>query len=511
MLKKLPLHTRIAAIPIVCAGILLAISIAFGTLQTLQKKVLDQVTGSIVNRSQAAIDGLEHLSKRHLAVVDLLSEATAGRFDEEQVYIAGETLLAELAGTEEALEEIITLFNQSAGEVRLVRLIEQHLTRYKIAAASSIEMATVDSSLAAEQLVAANQSYSDLYNDFLQLLDLTKSELGTSLDGLSDRSDDVQTWIMIISGIGVMAAIALSLAIYLSISRGLRSLSGTMLTLANGDTELSIPKIESRDELADMARSLVVFRANARDLRSALQKERELNHLQREFVSLVSHEFRTPLAVIDGAAHRLLRKGDNATLDQRNATLTKVRNAVLQLTGLMESVLTSASLEAGSVKFNPKSMDLRSLVQKACDNQQEISGKHMIQLDIAALPASFLGDPKLLHQVLANLLSNAVKYSPDADRIQVSGGLTDAGVEIVVRDFGLGIPKDELPKLCERFFRASTSSGIQGTGIGLNLVKAFIEMHGGMMDVTSTEGQGSTFTVKLPRDLPADALVAAAA
>lgn len=176
----------------------------------------------------------------------------------------------------------------------------------------------------------------------------------------------------------------------------------------------------------------------------------------------------------------------------------------------MESVLSSASLESGSVKFNPTSMDLRELVRKARENQQEIS-KHKININIDALPEYYQGDPKLLHQVMANLLSNAVKYSSDAEVVEITGRSTDDGVEVAVRDYGLGIPQDELPRLCQRYFRARTSTGIQGTGIGLNLVKAFAEMHGGAIEVTSIEGKGSTFTVKLPLELASDKRMGVAA
>ena len=102
---------------------------------------------------------------------------------------------------------------------------------------------------------------------------------------------------------------------------------------------------------------------------------------------------------------------------------------------------------------------------------------------------------------MTNLLSNAVKYSPRADRVEVSTARESGGLWLRVRDFGLGIPESELPKIASQFFRASTSSGIAGTGIGLNLVKAFVEMHGGRLDVASKVGEGSTFSIFLPHDV----------
>ena len=346
-------------------------------------------------------------------------------------------------------------------------------------------------------------------------------------------------WTLTLSLVGVATALLLgglaALVIRNRIIAPLTAITQTMQRMSAGQLDLPVPGHRRRDELGAMARALEVFRqtslearrlteekldierrlgeekAEAAFLEQSLHKEKELNAQQRRFVALVSHEFRTPLAIIDGQAQRLVRRGDSLTVDQRTTALEKVRSAITRLTGLMESVLSSASLEAGSIALNPGPMNLRELVQKACESQQEISSNHKITIDIDALPESYLGDSKLLNQVLTNLLSNAVKYSPDADRVDVIGREQGEVFEISVRDFGVGIPEGELPNLCQRFFRASTSTGIQGTGIGLNLVKALVEMHGGALEVASTEGEGSTFTVRLPRELPADDALASAA
>ena len=120
-------------------------------------------------------------------------------------------------------------------------------------------------------------------------------------------------------------------------------------------------------------------------------------------------------------------------------------------------------------------------------------------LDIDRLPKTITADGKLLRQVVSNLLSNAIKYSPDRKRVWVTGHLDEHNdIVLSVRDEGVGIPSAELDKLFKRFFRASTSTGIAGSGIGLNLVQHMVELHGGRIDVESTEGVGSTFTVRLP-------------
>ena len=274
--------------------------------------------------------------------------------------------------------------------------------------------------------------------------------------------------------------------------------------------ELQLDLARHRDHLEEIvaARTAEVERQGV-IIAEALERERELNAEQRRFVSLVSHEFRTPLAIIDGLAQRAIRRDSELNAGQRVETLEKIRTSVTRLIDLMETVLSSASLEAGSIAFKPVETDLKSLIKKACESQQEIKSGYSISLDIDALPECSHCDPKLMHQVITNLISNAIKYSPDADHVDVTGFATEDGIEIAVRDFGVGIPEGELPKLFQRFFRASTSEGIQGTGIGLNFVKAVIEMHGGEIAAASIEGEGSTFTVKLPHQLPESTAAAA--
>jgi signal transduction histidine kinase len=168
------------------------------------------------------------------------------------------------------------------------------------------------------------------------------------------------------------------------------------------------------------------------------------------------------------------------------------------MTALIDSTLSASKLEAGSIRFSPQKVDIASLIRECCDAQQDLSREHNILLELDPLPETISADPLLLTQIFTNLLSNAVKYSPDNPDILVTGKAVDGQVVINVADQGLGIPDDEMDKLFTRFFRARTSTGIAGTGVGLNVVKEFCEMHGGKVTVTSQEGRGTTFRVTLP-------------
>ncbi len=234
------------------------------------------------------------------------------------------------------------------------------------------------------------------------------------------------------------------------------------------------------------------------DLRLALKKERELNVLQRQFVSMASHEFRTPLAIIDGAAQRLERRSEKSSSEEITKRAQKIRGAVERMTRLMESTLMAASLDVEKLSINVGPCDIALLINEACLHQGELSGKHEISCAISELPETIQADPQALEQIVSNLLSNAIKYAPDAPEIDVKAYTDEDHVVLMVSDHGLGIDEEDLPRIFERFFRARTATGISGTGIGLNLIKILIELHDGSITIVSEAGKGSTFTVRLP-------------
>jgi two-component system OmpR family sensor kinase len=298
-----------------------------------------------------------------------------------------------------------------------------------------------------------------------------------------------------------------------SVSRPLLRLAGYMHRLAANDTDIEIRGTERNDEIGEMARAAVVFRNNAIELmvsqrglaqqasmlEEKLAAERHLTQLQRNFVSMASHEFRTPLTIIDGHARRLIKLGGRLSTEETGARVGKIRAAVLRMTHLIDNLLTSTRLvESGAgLYFHPEEIDLRELVHDVCQLHREISPGSRIVEEFGARDLRMVGDPKLLSQVFDNLLSNAIKYSPGG--IIKIGSRTEQGqVAVAVEDNGIGIPADDLPRLFERYYRGSNVSGIVGTGVGLNLVKVVVDLHGGTVAVESTEGKGSRFTIRLP-------------
>ncbi|MBO6782590.1 MAG: PAS domain-containing sensor histidine kinase [Alphaproteobacteria bacterium] len=261
---------------------------------------------------------------------------------------------------------------------------------------------------------------------------------------------------------------------------------------------------EHRDQLEDAVRARTAeVREQASQLEAALRNEKEFNALQRKFVSMASHEFRTPLAIIDGAAQRIERRQGKIAPDELGKRVSRIRGAVARMLCLIESTLSASRLDEGRIRMKSEPVDLAALVTSVCERQGELAETLDLRVDLEDLPGSVEGDPALLDQVFTNLLSNAAKYSPRNPRIEVTGqSLAPELIRISVADNGVGIPAEDLDRLFDRFFRASTSEGIPGTGIGLNLAHDLVVLHGGTIDVESQVGAGTVFHVTLPTRQP---------
>jgi len=240
------------------------------------------------------------------------------------------------------------------------------------------------------------------------------------------------------------------------------------------------------------------YKQAAQALQSALDRERETTGAYRNFVSMVSHQFRTPLAILDSSAQRILRRGESLTQDELAVRIQRIRSATKRLTRLVESVLNAAKLDAGRIELNPTSCNLIDLVWDICDRQRELSSHAEIRFDAPETAVQVYCDSILIEQVVINLLTNAIKYSGETPVVEVKIWMDGSRAYCSVRDWGIGIPADEVSRIFERFYRARTATGIAGTGIGLNFAQKIMHLHGGEIQVESYEAAGSLFTFDLP-------------
>jgi signal transduction histidine kinase len=353
-----------------------------------------------------------------------------------------------------------------------------------------------------------------------QLTDQAVASAQIASDRLAVAYDQAFWLILLAVAVAGLLVVAALVHISRSISGPLLHLADRMRRLAANDTGIEIPETERADEIGEMAQATVVFRNNAIELMRSqhmlarqaamlaeqLAQEQRLALQQRNFVSMASHEFRTPMTVIDGHARRLIKLKDSVRPAEIGERAGKVRSAVLRMTQLIDNLLNSSRLIDGSVAggggggqyFHPAEMDMAALLQEVCQLHREmVPGAHIAER-IAAAAMPMVGDAKLLFQVFSNLLSNAIKYSPDGGNIAIDAALAADEVVVAIADHGIGIPAADLDRLFERYHRGSNVSGIVGTGVGLYLVKMVVDMHGGAVTVDSKEGDGARFTIRLP-------------
>lgn len=242
--------------------------------------------------------------------------------------------------------------------------------------------------------------------------------------------------------------------------------------------------------------------AEAEVLKS-LEKERELNELKSRVISMISHEYRTPLTIICSSAELLERYGPQWDTPRRSTHFERIQKSVQHLTELVNDVLFLNRAEADRLNFSPAAVDVVDFfqnlfpeIQDAFESQSDYA--HPLRVSYPPGQPICQLDERLLRQIVTNLFSNAIKYSPEGQPIDCDIRWDGELLELSVRDRGIGIPKEDQPYLFDSFHRAANVGTIPGTGLGLSIVRKCVEAHRGEISVDSKEGQGTCFTVRLP-------------
>jgi two-component system, LuxR family, sensor kinase FixL len=250
---------------------------------------------------------------------------------------------------------------------------------------------------------------------------------------------------------------------------------------------------------AKITRDITDQKKAEEDMIRTLGREKELNEMKSRFVTLASHEFKTPLSVILSSVSLIEKYPDTDQQDKRLKHIHRIKSNVNNLKQILNDFLSLEKLEGGIVQNCPAETDLVHLTREAIqDLENSLKEDQHIQLHSDGTPRLIPVDIQLLRNILNNLLSNAIKYSPESTTIDCTLSYQPATVDIQIRDRGIGIPHEEQQHLFERFFRATNSTGISGTGLGLSIVKRYLDLMGGKIRLSSIPGEGSTFTVTLP-------------
>ncbi len=263
-----------------------------------------------------------------------------------------------------------------------------------------------------------------------------------------------------------------------------------------------LPNEDENDLLIFIAQDITAIKSAEEEIKKSLIKERDLNLLKTRFISMISHEYRTPLTTIMLSADLLKRYGDKWEPDEKIKHFDRIQDTVLRMTQLMETVLTIGRLETGRLGFQPEPIDLPSYCQSIAEN---IQFSHKNKNEIAFSYTGANNNPKmdenLLGLILTNLLNNAVKYSPQGRKIDFAVESGESEAVFTIRDYGIGIPEEDLKHLFNSFFRASNVGTIEGYGLGLNIVKNCIDTHKGRIEVHRKVHYGTTFKIFLPANL----------
>lgn len=257
--------------------------------------------------------------------------------------------------------------------------------------------------------------------------------------------------------------------------------------------------LNNTPHMLSMALDITQRKRAEEDLLKTLEREKELSQLKSNFVSMVSHEFRTPLGIIQSSAGLLRDFYQRMEPGEREEQLDSITRNTRRMAGMMEEVLVLSRLDAGKLDFQPAALDLESFCRRVVDEVLSATNRQcLIELSFKSTRGEAQADERLLGHIFTNLLSNAVKYSEPGATVHFAVEREGHNVVCVVKDSGIGIPEEDQQQLFKAFHRGGNVGSRPGTGLGLLLVRRCAELHGGKVQLKSKLGEGTTVTVRLP-------------
>jgi signal transduction histidine kinase len=235
------------------------------------------------------------------------------------------------------------------------------------------------------------------------------------------------------------------------------------------------------------------------ELLKTLEREKELSQLKSNFVSLVSHEFRTPLGIIQSSAELLCDFHEKMQPGERADQLESITRNTRRMAGMMEEILVLSRLDVDKLDFQPVTLDLNAVCRRIVDEVLSATNRRCrIELSLESVLSEAQADEQLLGHIFTNLLSNAVKYSEPGATVRFTIERDGLDAVCIIRDQGIGISEDDQQHLFKAFHRGGNVGSRPGTGLGLLLVERCAELHGGKVQLTSRIGEGTTVIVRLP-------------
>ncbi len=278
-----------------------------------------------------------------------------------------------------------------------------------------------------------------------------------------------------------------------SLTQRTKELAGTVNRLLKINLQL-------KKEIREKEATAIALKNSQETLKLALQKERHLNEMKSRFLSMASHEFKTPLSAILSSASILERYTEAHQQDKRVKHIAKIKRMIRQLNDVLNDFLSVERLDGREIPLRYTDVNLKAFLKTLVEEADMLKIGQKIVLKYRAATQVLHTDSNILRMIIRNLLSNAVKYSDEGTKIQLIVGERGGYLEIKVKDEGIGIPESEQKYIFTRFFRSTNAAHIKGTGLGLAIVKRYVEALNGQVSFKSTVGKGSVFIIKLPLD-----------
>lgn len=265
------------------------------------------------------------------------------------------------------------------------------------------------------------------------------------------------------------------------------------------NTELEV-KVEERTLI--LKEALQKLEQSQQELSDALDKERQLNEIKSRFVSMASHEFRTPLTTVLSSASLLSKYTTSEDQEKREKHIERIKNSVNNLNDILEDFLSLGKLNEGKVEMKGEMVNIKDIIEETVEEMKAIlKKKQHFMVEMSGEQVVYT-DKKLFRNVLINLISNAAKFSADGKTIRVNGDIAEGRARISVADEGIGISREDQLNLFTSFYRGGNAMNIQGTGLGLHIVKRYVDLLGGEVDLESELNRGTTVTFVIPVNSP---------
>lgn len=330
----------------------------------------------------------------------------------------------------------------------------------------------------------------DLRNDYSQKPHARS--MGRGLDLFAKRKDDSEFPVEV--SLSPLEMKEGKLVIAFIVDNSFRKKQEDALKQTNAELE---KRVEDRTLM--LREAIYELEKSRKEIAEALVKEKELNDLKSRFVSMASHEFRTPLSTILSSASLISKYTTPETEEKKLKHIERIKSSVSHLTDILNDLLSLSKLDEGVLHNNPEEVDIVKFSEDIVQDMQVLAKeKQTIVYKHEGTKRNVNLDPKFLKHILINLLSNAIKFSPEDKQIYLNTHLENDELTIAIKDNGLGIDEKDQKRLFERFFRGQNVENIPGTGLGLNIVTKYIELMKGNINFESKLNEGTVFIVKLP-------------